>query len=117
MKPEYILLIVAGGVFLVLVFFYLLTAYETRKNKNRITDKILKSYTEENLRQMEYDVVFYDEKIHGHREGDEEKQVTIEDLLSQSVEVNSPNASPVYIQLEDKGVEEIVGTYNREKTE
>ena len=116
MKPEYILLICAGGVFLSLLLIYSLVALERAKSNKKNKEKLHKSYSEDNLRKMEYDVAYYDKnfKFNSNRES-ERQQVTIDDLLVE----NSGNAirtsdAAVFTQIEDEGVEEIVGTYKPE---
>lgn len=114
MEPEYILLICAGGVFLSILLVYSLVALERAKSEKKNRINLHKSYAEENLRKMEYDVAFYDKnsfKFNYNRET--ERQVTIDDVLSE----NSPDAiktsdAAVFTQIEDEGVEEIIGTFN-----
>lgn len=115
MKPEYILLICAGGVFALLVFIYLIYAVEKSKSNRRNKEKLFKSYLPENLRKMEYDVAFYDKNVFHYGYGREtERQVTIDDLLSEEDDNFTQVAEEaVFTQVEDKGVEQISGNFNR----
>lgn len=114
MKPEYILLICAGGVFLLLVFIYLIYAVEKAKAYKRSKEKIFKSYLPENLQKMEYDVAFYDKNVFNYGYSREaERQVTIDDILSDDVEnMTQVTEEAVFTQVEDKGVEHIKGNFN-----
>ena len=116
MKPEYILLICAGGVFLMLLLIYSLVALERYKSEKKNKEKLHKSYSDENLRKMEYDVAYYDKnsfRFNNNRET--ERQVTIDDLLVESGDdsIKTSDAA-VFTQIEDVGVEEIVGTFTPE---
>lgn len=114
MKPEYILLICAGGVFALLVFIYVIYAVEKAKAYRRNKDKILKSYLPENLQKMEYDVAFYDKNVFNYGYGSElERQVTIDDILTEDADNTTQVAEEaVFTQVEDKGVEHIKGNFN-----
>lgn len=114
MKPEYILLICAGGVFVLLVFIELLYAIEKAKINKRNKEKILKSYLPENLQKMEYDVAFYDKDVFNYGYSREaERQVTIDDILSDGEDsVTQIAEEAVFSQVEDSGVEQIKGKFN-----
>ena len=114
MKPEYILLICAGGVFFLLLFVYLIYAIEISKANRRNKEKIYKSYAPENLQKMEYDVAFYDKNVfHYGYSREAERQVTIDDILSDEADERTQVAEEaVFAQVEDKGVERIKGKYN-----
>lgn len=114
MKPEYILLICAGGVFALLLFIYLIYAIEKAKANRRNREMIFKSYSPENLQKMEYDVAFYDKNVFSYSYGREaERQVTIDDLLTEEDDnLTQMSEEAVFAQVEDKGVEEIKGNFN-----
>lgn len=116
MKPEYILLICAGGVFLSLLLVYLLVALERSKSEKKNKQNLHKTYMEENLRKMEYDVAYYDKKsFKFNYNRDTERQVTIDDLLVEnSDDAIKTSDAAVFTQIEDEGVEEIVGTFKPE---
>lgn len=113
MKPEYILLISAGGVFLLLLFIYLLVAFERYKKNKAERQKLQESYSDENLSKMEYDVAYYDKKSFKLNYNTEtERQVTIDDLIAEeSSELDDSAEKAIFAQVEDEGVEEIKGTY------
>ncbi len=117
MKSEYILLICAGGVFVLLVFIYLIYAIEKAQANKRNKENIAKSYLPENLQKMEYDVAFYDKNVfHYGYNSDAARQVTIDDLLSdESDNLTQMTEEAVFAQVEDKGVEHIKGNFNRAK--
>lgn len=114
MELEYILLICAGGVFLLLVFIYMIYAIEKAKANRRIKEKIYKSYTPENLQKMEYDVAFYDKNVFKVSYASEaDRQVTIDDLLTDEPDnIAQMTEEAVLTQVEDKGMEEIVGKFD-----
>lgn len=117
MKHEYILLICAGGVFLLLVFIYFIYAIEKRKAEKRNKNNIYKSYSPENLQKMEYDVAFYDKNVFNYGYSREaERQVTIDDLLGDETDnVTQMTEEAVFAQVEDRSVEQIKGNYNPAK--
>ncbi|MCM1439459.1 MAG: hypothetical protein NC131_09725 [Roseburia sp.] len=113
MKSEYILLIVAGGVFALMLFIYLLYAIEKAKFERRNKEKLYKSYKPENLSKMEYDVAFYDRNVFSLVSREGERQVTIDDLLGdEAADMSQMTEASVFAQVEEGGVEEIRGNYN-----
>lgn len=113
MKPEYILLICAGGVFVLLLFIYLLYAIEKAKLEKRNKEAIYKSYTPEQLRKMEYDVSFYDKNVFHLNNNLTDRQVTIDDILTEeSDDTAKLSEDAVFAQVEEGGVEEIKGKFS-----
>ena len=114
MKPEYILLICAGSVFVLLVLIYMIYAIEKSKSERRNKENIIKSYMPENLQKMEYDVAFYDKNVFRYGYGkDTERQVTIDDILSEETDnMTQLTEDAVFAHVEDKGVQQIKGNYN-----
>ncbi len=116
MKPEYILLICAGGVFALMLFVYMLYAIEKSKYEKRNRDKLYTSYSPENLCKMEYDVAFYDKNVFNFNSREAERQVTIDDLLGDEADdLTQLTEESVFAQIEESGVEEIRGGYNPSK--
>ena len=112
MKPEYILLISGGGVFLLLMFIYLIVAFERYKKAKRDRESLQKSYADENLQKMEYDVAYYDKKSFKlYYNNESARQVTIDDLIEGSAEETDFAEKAIFTHVEDEGVEEIKGTY------
>lgn len=114
MEPEYILLITGGGVFVLLLFIYLIYAIEKAKAEHRNRTNMLKSYLPENLQKMEYDVAFYDKNVfqYGGNSREAARQVTIDDLLSDEADnITQMTEEAVFTQVEDKGMEQITGRY------
>lgn len=112
METEYILLICAGGVFLILLLAYIIAAAQRTKADKRNRTLLSYYFNDENLRKMEYDVAFYEKNvfwINFTREN--ERQVTIDDLLIETGDLSRLNEEAVFTQLEDEGVEEVKGTY------
>ena len=116
MKPEYILLICAGGVFALILFIYLLYAIEKAKFEKRNKEKLYKAYSPEKLSKMEYDVAFYNKNVFNLSNSDSERQVTIDDLLGEdSSDMTKLTEDSVFAQVEEGGVEEITGRYSPSK--
>ena len=112
MKPEHILLIVAGGVYALMLF--ICCFIEFKKSSMRLHEKaqLHKSYDKDNLKKMEYDVAFYDRdelKLDFNSVGDE--QVTIDDLLDQDETAEEKARRAIFAQYEDNGVKVIKGNY------
>ncbi len=87
MEPLYILFVSAGGVFLFILFAFLLANIETWKHNMKTKRDISKAYSDENLAKMEYDFAFYDGDLYDRKSrNDLAKQVTIDDVLSGEAE-------------------------------
>lgn len=110
-------MICAGGIFFVLTFIYMLVALESKKAKKRNMKAILNSYSGEQLKKMEYDVAFYEQDVFKSALiGDVARQVTIDDLLSQSDgDAASLAEGAVFTHVEDEGKVAIRGNYNPER--
>ena len=116
MEWQYILLICAGGVFLLITIVYLLAALDRKNADKRNMNAILDSYSEEKLRKMEYDTAFYDKNVFkASFVRDSERQVTIDDVLAETDDDMTQLAEQaVFTQVEDEGKEVIRGNYNSE---
>ena len=114
MKTEYILLIVAGGVFALLLLIYAIIALKDEKRKVEETRALTESYSPEKLTKMEYDVAFYDAadfRLDNNLET--QRQVTIDDVLSEDAEANAARQeAAVYKRVGEGDVEVIAGKYN-----
>ncbi len=115
MEAKYILLISVGGVFAFLFLLYMLVDLERLKSDKRREKKLYESYREENLKKMEYDVAFFDEDAY-RQNGDGDSQVTIDDVLNAQKESSAKHVQPVFVQVEEEGVEEIHGNYDPDRT-
>lgn len=117
MKPEYIMMICAGGVFALLLLIYFVYAIEKGKAKKRNREKLYKSYLPENLSKLEYDVAFYDKNVfYLNYNSAAERQVTIDDILGDgSEDLSRVTEDAVFAQVEEKGVELITGKFNHSK--
>ena len=115
MKAEYILLICAGGVFLALFLIYLIYALETSKAEKRNRVKLEKSYSDGNLKKMEYDVAFYDKNaIKINYTPSDDRQVTLDGLLNATTENRAKQKdNALFAHVEDEGVQEIKGKFSR----
>lgn len=113
MEFQYIILIVAGSVFVFLMLIYTVVAIERCKRDKRNAGKLAASYAENNLRRMEYDVALYD----GSDSASESvSQVAMDDLFSEN-NVNDEtrySGAAILGSVEYEGVEEIKGEYDPE---
>lgn len=113
MEPEYILLIVAGGVFALLLLICCLIEFKRSSQHLHDKEQLLKSYSSDNLKTMEYDVAFYDKKdlkLDFNTVGDE--QMTIDDVLNQADDHKEEKMKKaVFSQLEEHGLQVIKGNY------
>lgn len=113
MKPEFILMIIAGSIFVVMLLICCIVEFRRSNMHVREREQVKKSYEGENLKKMEYDVAFYDKKefkLNFNSVGDE--QVTIDELLSEDKERAEKSAQrAVFTQLEEDGVDVIKGAY------
>lgn len=113
MKPEIILFICSGCLFVFLWFLYALIAFESRKRDKRYKEKLLKNYSNDNIRKMEYDTAFYDKKAEWFIKGeDSDRQVTIDDILNENVDGAADCDKAIFVHLEVKGIEDICGNYS-----
>lgn len=113
MEPVYIVSIaVCAVVFVLLIIcFYVLA-------KHRAADEALKVeqdavYSDPKLAKMEYDIAFYDDDIPGADGSLNDKQVTIDEVLS-GKSAHSAGESAIFTKADD-GMEEISGHYEPEE--
>ncbi|MGN0818432.1 MAG: hypothetical protein ACI4L9_05615 [Candidatus Coproplasma sp.] len=115
MEPVYIVMICAGGVFLILLLAYFLVYTKQKKIKLRESQKLLEAYSNGKITKMDYDLAFYDEETRKLLGGATEGQVTIEDILSSDSasveEVTKKTDEAIFNKIENEGVEEITGNY------
>lgn len=98
---KYIVAIVAGGLYLFLVFIGFCVYVYTKSKQRALFRKIFEMYNDEKLAKLDYDYTTYDDETArivsvSRTEG----QLTIEDILFDG----SANAA-------DEGLEEITGNY------
>lgn len=111
METQYIIAIVAGGLFLLSLFIYSILNAKRRKHEYRLRTRLDEAYSDENLVKMEYDFAVYDEETERLLEsgkGGMEKQMTLDDVLPEG-------KSEVFAKIDTEGMEEITGNYNPDK--
>ena len=114
MNPEYIIAIVTGGVFLILLLSFVIVYGVRRSNHKKFQKQLDEAYLGGNLAKMEYDFAAYDEeteKILERLSAGAEKQVTIDDVLSDN---KSALPEDVFAKIDTEGLEEITGNYKPE---
>lgn len=115
MELIYIVSIVVGSIFGLLVLICIaLAAIREQKSENRMA-AIRKMYAAPDLNKMEYDTAFYDDDIADMLFGNQpvEKQVTIEEVLTEKNTFNqTAQQESVFSKIDVEGLEEITGNYN-----
>ncbi len=113
MKAEHVLLICAGSIFLLLLVVYLIIALEQGKINRRNHEILLKSYSKENLRKMEYDVAFYEKNVFLPKfNNEDERQVTVDDVLMENEDMSRLAEEAVFATVESERSEEVRGNFN-----
>ena len=108
MEPIFIVAIAVGGVVLLLL---LICIYVIAKNHRQAMEKSAELeavYSDPKLAKMEYDIAFYDDDILRSPQSTEDKQVTIEDVMSG--DELTAEESAIFTKADD-GMEEISGSY------
>lgn len=113
MTPEIILFICTGCLFVFLLFIYMFIAIGSRKRDKRNMEKLLKTYNDDAVRKMEYDTAYYDKNADWFINGESsDRQVTIDDLLSESDEDSASSDKALFVHVEAEGIEDIHGNYH-----
>ncbi|MDE7086628.1 MAG: hypothetical protein K2O67_00360 [Clostridia bacterium] len=117
MEPEIILLVSAGGLFLLFLLVYMIVAINVRKRRKHEQQLLMKTYNEENLHKMEYDVAFYEgEAFRIFQAGNTARQMTIDEILNDDDKtLEQMTQRAIFSQMEDNDGEIIKGTYNPSK--
>ncbi len=107
MEPIYIVAIAVGGV--VLLLFLICVYVIAKKHREQIERRIeLEAvYSDPKLAKMEYDIAFYDDDLPRAVPHTEDKQVTIDDVMSDE---DMTVQSAIFTKADD-GMEEISGSY------
>jgi hypothetical protein len=113
MKPIYIVLICAAGLFFILFLIYLIYAFNRKNNEERKINALRANYQSGNLRKMEYDYASYDEVMKNSTDPQEADQVTIDEVIAQNQQNGSSSSSDedIFGKVENDGVEEIKGNF------
>ncbi len=106
MEPQYIVAIISGSIFLILILIYIIL--KVIKNKRELKEKARLSeiYNDEDLAKMDYDFAVYDEEsseLLGEG-AKREMHTTIDEELDTPLE-------EVFAKIESEGMEEITGNY------
>ncbi len=115
MEVEYIVAIVSGGVFLLLLVLYIVMYFRGKKREEMQWENISKMYASRNLVKMKYAFAAYDaetEKIIAEKQSGDDSQITIDDLVR--AEAAAAAVENVLSNVESEGVEEITGNYKSE---
>ncbi len=114
MDTVYIIMIVAGGVFLLLLLIYVLYAIELNKIRKKLKNSLIRAYSDKNLAKMEYDIAVYDEETNRRLNGtaNTESQMTIEEVIAKRTPSEEEQENEAkFEKIGAEGVEEITGNY------
>ena len=109
MESQYIVAIISGSVFLIILLVYIILIVVRSKKALKEKARISEIYSDESLAKMEYDFAVYDEESsellgeQAKREG----HTTIDE------ELDSPQEE-VFAKIDSEGIEEITGNYHPE---
>lgn len=112
MKPEIIIMIVTGAVFIFLLLFYMAVEINRINNFRYNERRLFYYYASDNLSKMEYDVAAYNPASDNPQTESEGMQVTIEDVVYRNQEKRHNVVTDICTPIEDNGLKEIVGDYN-----
>lgn len=115
MEPQYIVAIVAGGLFCLALLIYSIINAKRRKQENILRMRLDEAYSDNSLVKMEYDFAVYDEETERLLEkerGVVDKQITLDDVLPDK---KGSSLDEVFVKLGAEGMEEITGNYNPDK--
>lgn len=113
MEPIYIVLIVTGGIFALLVLVYFLYANEKAKVDRRKQQELDRFFADEKLARMDYSDASCNEEVYkilNRRTGS--GQVTIDEVIgTDKSQDNAKSEEPVFNKIANEGVEEITGNF------
>ena len=118
METDYIILLCAMSVFIVLLIAYLIVSIKEQTHNLRLKNELQKAYSDENITKMEYDIAtYYDDSADSRNAKEAVVKPVIDASAQKSDEKKAEKRSgapteAIFTQVEDDGVEEITGTYN-----
>jgi hypothetical protein len=117
MDGQYILLICAGGVFILIFLLFIVTAIKTAKLNKANDNAIKQSYVGDNLRRMDYDLALYDGEEHNTptKITTADSQLTIDEVLAEkekTTEEEKPSDDALFTKIGNEGMEEITGNFD-----
>lgn len=108
-------MICAGGLFIILLFAYILHYINQKKIDKLNRQRLNEAYSDKNITKMEYDLAFYDEETLRLLGRATEGQVTIDEVLTvdgATVDAATKKTDDaIFNKIENEGVEEITGNY------
>ena len=115
MEPIYILSIVVGSLFLILLIVFLCIHFINKRKYNALRTELRQMYADKNAPKLDYDFAGYDEEVRRKLQatGGEGGQLTIDDIM-QSGSLSAQDEA-VFAPVDVENVEEITGNYQPEK--
>ncbi len=109
MEAQYIVAIVSGGIFLILILTYIILRVIRDKKELREKARISQIYNDEALEKMEYDFAMYDEESDEllNEQSSHEGQAAVN-------EEPAVQHEEVFAKVDSEGMEEITGNYKPE---
>lgn len=108
MEPQYIVAIVSGGIFLILILTYIILRVIRDKKELREKARISQIYNDEALEKMEYDFAMYDEES-SEILSEQSRREGYTDVNEEPVQHEE-----VFAKVDSEGMEEITGNYKPE---
>ena len=118
METDYIILLCAMSVFIVLLIAYLIVSIKEQTQNQRLKGELQKAYSDENITKMEYDIATYYDDSADKRNVKEAAGKPLTDASApkpadgKAEKHSGAPTEAIFAQVEDDGVEEITGTYN-----
>lgn len=115
MELIYILSIVAGSLFVLMLLIFLCMYINGVRKLNAKQNELRKMYSDKNTPKMDYDFAVYDEEVQRKLQSGvmEDGQLTIDDVMRAGNTQTVDETVFASVELED--VEEITGNYQPEK--
>ncbi len=112
MDLVYIIAIVAGSLFLLLLLIFLCAYVNSRRKFNAKQNELRNMYADKNTPKMDYDFAVYDEEVERMLKKGvvKEGQLTIDDVMGTNGVPSTDET--VFASVDVDSVEEITGSYN-----
>ena len=115
MEPIFVISIVAGSLFLILLIIFLCLYINNSRKYNDLQKELRQMYVDKSAPKLDYDFAVYDEEVKRKLAGNKntDGQLTIDDVM-QASSAPVPDET-VFASVEVENVEEITGNYQPEK--
>lgn len=114
MELIYILSIIAGSLFAIMLIIFLCMYVNDSRKFNAKQNELRQMYADKNTPKLDYDFAVYDEEVQRKLQNSEieDGQITIDDVMRAD---NTVTDETVFASVEVEDVEEITGNYQPDK--